>query len=415
MCIASSKLQNYTMVAKYDINTNNTTQKDNPVFRRLFELKRKGLFRRFRTISSSCGGTVQFKNKRYIMLASNNYFGLNTHPDVIRAAKNALTKYGSGNVASRLVVNLDIHEELENAIASYKKTQSALVYSSGYVTNIGIISSIVGHGDIILSDQLNHASIIDGCRLSNADINVYKHCNVDHLKSILKKYSKRYAQNSKSRILVVTDTVFSMDGDLAPLKEIIELKKRYKFILMVDDAHSLGIVDTNYNEIDVNMGTLSKTLGSQGGYVAGTKELIDYLRNTSRSFMYSTGISPSNAASALAALSIVRKDKSLRYSLLKNASYLRDGLIKLGYDAKGEFQIIPIIIGDNNKTMRAQRFLEQERIFVTGIRPPTVPTARLRASVMATHTKQQLENALIAFEKLGVKLNLKLEDVPKNE
>ena len=366
---------------------------------KLAELRSKNLFREFRTITSSCSNIVKFKGKEYIMLASNNYFGLNTRPKVISAAIKALKKYGSGNVASRLIVNLDLHEKLEKEIAKYKKCESALVYANGYATNIGIISSIVGKEDLIISDELNHASIIDGCRLSKADINVYKHCDVKYLENKLKK-------SKNKKILVVTDSVFSMDGDIAPLRKIIELKKKYQFMLMIDDAHATGILDTNLNGIDIHMGTLSKALASQGGFVAGSSELIDYLRNTSRSFMFSTGLSPANTASALAALKIIKEDKQLKINLLKNADYLREGFRKLGFQVGGELQVIPLIIGNNKKTMQFQKLLEEDGIFVTGIRPPTVPIARLRISVMATHTKQQLDKALESFEKIGKKLGI---------
>jgi len=364
------------------------------VQQKLKENKRKNLYRKFRTISSSCSNIVNFNGKEFIMLAANNYFGLNTHPKVIAAAKKALEKYGAGNTASRLIVNLDLHEKLEQEIAKYKECESALVYSSGYAANIGIISSIMGKGDVILSDELNHASVIDGCRLSKADTIVYKHCDVKDLEAKLKKIKNK-------NTVIVTESVFSMDGDIAPLKDIIELKKKHQFIFMVDDAHATGVIDTNFKGIDIHMGTLSKALASQGGYVAGDKELVDYLRNTSRSFMFSTGLSPPDTASALAALNIIKKDKKLKTNLLKNAEHLREGLKKLGFQAGGELQIIPLIIRDNKKTMQFQKLLEEDGIFVTGIRPPTVPTARLRISVMATHTKEQLDKALGSFRRIN--------------
>jgi len=367
--------------------------------RKISYLKAKNLFREFRTINSSCSNVVKFKGKEYIMLASNNYFGLNTHPRVIAAGKKALEKYGSGNVASRLIVNLDLHEKLEKEISRYKKCRAALIYSSGFGTNVGIVSSVVGKNDVILSDEFNHASIIDGCRLSKADVIVYKHCNVKDLRSKLSEASNR-------NILVVTDSVFSMDGDIALLSSIIKLKKKYPFSLMVDDAHAVGIVDTNLKGIDIHMGTLSKTIGSQGGYVTGNKELIDFLRNTSRPFMYSTGLSPADTACALESFKIINKNKSLRFKLLKNADYLRKGLRNMGFEISNGLQIIPLIIGDNKRTMEFQKLLENDGIFVTGIRYPTVKSARLRISVMATHTRKQLSKALHSFKKNGIKLGL---------
>ena len=373
------------------------------IHEKLKELKRKNIFREFRTITSSCSSTVTFNGKKYLMLASNNYFGLNTHPKVISAAKKAIDKYGTGNMASRLVVNLDLHERLEKEIAEYKKSEAALVYSSGFAANLGIISSVVGKGDLILSDELNHASIIDGCRLSRADVIVYKHCNVKDLES---KLSKAEKNNKKRKILVVTDSVFSMHGDIAPLKSILNLKKKYSFLLMADDAHATGIIDTNFQGIDLHMGTLSKSLGSEGGFVAANKEIIGYLRNTSRPFMYSTGISPANAAAALSALEVIKKSKTLRKKLLENAQYFRNNLRKTGFNVGGELQIIPVFIGDNQKAMQFQKLLEHDKIFVTGIRPPTVPEAILRISVSSMHTKGQLDKALKSFEKIGKKLGV---------
>jgi len=366
---------------------------------KLDKIRGENLFREFRTITSSCSNVVKFEGKEYIMLASNNYFELNTHPRVIAAGKKALDKYGAGNVSSRLIVNLDLHDELEKGIAKYKKCQAALVYSSGFGTNLGIIQSVVDKGDVILSDELNHASIIDGCRLSKAEIIVYRHCDIKDLEA---KLSKIIDKN----ILVVTDSVFSMDGDVAPLKEIISLKIKYPFLLMIDDAHSTGITDTNFKGVDIHMGTLSKTLGSQGGYAAGSKELIDLLRNTSRPFMYSTGLSPADTACALEALKIIQKDKKLKTKLLDNASYFRKGLRRMGFEVSGDLQIIPLVIGDNKKTMKFQKLLEKDRIFVTGIRYPTVKSARLRISVMATHTKKQLDKTLDSFRKNGINLGL---------
>ena len=370
---------------------------------KLKQLKKNNLFRSFRTITSSCSSTVTYKGKKYLMLASNNYFGLNTHPKVISAAKKAIDEYGTGNTASRLVVNLDLHEKLEKEIAKYKKSEAALVYSSGFAANVGIISSIAGKGDIILSDELNHASIIDGCRLSRAEIIIYKHCDVRDLESKLSKIQKN---NKKRKILVVTDSIFSMHGDTAPLRKIISLKKKYSFLLMADDAHATGIIDTNFEGIDLRMGTLSKALGSEGGFVAGSREMIDYLRNTSRTFMYSSGLSPPNTTAALESLKIIKKNKKLRKKLLDNAKYLRNNLREIGFNVGGELQIIPIFIGNNKKAMQFQKLLEKDGIFVTGIRPPTVPEAILRISVSSMHTKEQIDMVLNSFKKIGKKLRL---------
>lgn len=375
----------------------------NQIKKDLKDLKSKNLFREFRTIKSSPGSIVKFKNKDFIMLASNNYFGLNTNPKIISAVKKAIEKYGTGNTGSRLVINFDIHNELENEIAKYKKCENALIYTSGYAANLGVLSCIMGENDLILSDELNHVSIIDGCRLSKADIITYKHCNIGDLENKIKNSSKY------KNILVVTDSIFSMDGNLAPLNEIIKLKKKYKFIFMVDNAHAEGIIDTNSKQIDINMGTLSKAIPSQGGYIAGSKDLIDFLKNKSKPFMYSTGLSPADTAAALESLKIINKDKKLGANLLKNADYLRNKLKALGFNTgKSKLQIIPVIIGSSSLTMKFQKLLEKENIFVTGIRPPTVPekSARLRVSVMATHTKKQLDATIRTFKKIGISLGL---------
>ena len=359
----------------------------------LKKLKRNRLYRSFRTISSSNESTVTYKGKEMIMLASNNYFGLNNHPDVKKAGIAAIKKYGVGNGASRLVVNLDIQNSLEKAIAAYKHEEAALVFTSGYTANVGIISSLMGEDGIILSDELNHASVIDGCRLSKASVLVYNHCNMTDFEMQLKKVKGK-------QILVVTDSVFSMVGDVAPLQEMIALKKKYRFKLMIDDAHATGIVDTNFSGVDIHMGTLSKSLGNQGGYVAGSQDLIDFLKNKSRPFFFSTGLNPVNCAGALEALKIIQKDKTLKKKLLSNAAYLRDGLRDLGYTISGDLHILALVLPSIAMTMRFQVELEKLGIFVTGIRPPTVPEPMLRISVMATHTKKDLDQALLAFSKM---------------
>lgn len=365
----------------------------------LSELKKKDLYREFRTITGPNSSQVKLHNRNCIMLASNNYFNLNTHPKVKQAAKKAIEQYGTGNGSSRLIVNLNLHQTLEKEIAKYKKTKASLVYSSGYAANIGIISAVTDKNWIILSDELNHASIIDGCRLSKAKTIVYKHNDVDDLEKKLKTIKNK-------RILVVTDSLFSMDGDVAPIKEIIKLKRQYDFMFMVDDAHATGIINTKAKGIDIYMGTLSKALASQGGYVTGSKDLVDYLRNKSRAFIYSTGLSPSDTASALQALKIIQTSISLKKKLLANASYLKNELNKTGFKVSGDYQILTIPTKDNQKTMQFQKQLEKHGIFVTGIRAPTVPTPRLRITVSSAHTKAQLQKAVKAFQKVGNDLDL---------
>ncbi|MDA1196908.1 MAG: pyridoxal phosphate-dependent aminotransferase family protein [Nanoarchaeota archaeon] len=363
----------------------------------LTKLRSKKLLRTFRTIDSANDHSVQFSGKDVVMMASNNYFGLNVHPEVVEASCAAVKKYGVGNVASRLVVNLSIQNELEKALAAYKKKEACLVFSSGYAANVGVVSSVVGEGAIILSDELNHASIVDGCKLSKAVTCVYNHCDVAHLELLLKEHAGK-------KILVVTDSIFSMDGDRAPLEAIINLKKKYGFVLMVDDAHATGIIDTSFPDIDICVGTLSKTLGSQGGYVCGSRNLIDFFSNSSRSFMYSTGLNPGACGGALAALLVLEREKDLRNRLLENVVYLKAGLSKIGLRVEGGYQILTLSTESNEKTMRCQEILEREGVFVTGIRKPSVASPRLRITAMATHTRDELDTAIRAFEKIVVVL-----------
>jgi 8-amino-7-oxononanoate synthase len=356
-------------------------------------LRRKKLFREFRTLDSASNHSVQVDGKEMVMLASNNYFGLNTHAEVVAGAEAALRKYGAGNVASRLIVNLKIQDELEGALAAYKQKEACLVFSSGYAANVGVLSSVVGEDAVILSDELNHASIVDGCKLSKATTCVYNHCDVAHLELLLKEHVGK-------KILVVTDSIFSMDGDRAPLEALVGLKNKYGFILMVDDAHATGVLDTHFPEIDICLGTLSKSLGNQGGFVCGSKDLIDFLRNSARAFMYSTGLSPASCGGALAALSVLDRETEMRERLLEHVVYLKAGMRKLGLQVEGDYHILTLATGTNEKTMKCQELLEKEGVFVTGIRTPSVSSPRLRITAMATHTKGELEKALRAFEKI---------------
>jgi len=374
----------------------------------LNKLQKEGLYRKPRVIDAFHGPTVEIAQKEYILLSSNDYLGLTQHPKVKEKAKEAIERFGCGSGASRLISGtLSLHSELENKLADFKKTEAAIVFSSGYVANLGVISSLVGKGDVIVIDKLNHASIIDGCRLSKADLRVYPHKNMNALEKILKK-SQVYQQR-----LIITDGIFSMEGDITPLPEIVELAKKYHALVMIDDAHSTGVLGTEgrgtveyfglEKGIDIQMGTLSKALGSLGGFIAGSNTLIEYLKNKARSFIYSTSLPPAQVAGALVALEIIQTEPQIRDRLWQNVRYLKEGLQNIGFDTMGsQTQIIPLLIGDNDKTMLVSKFLYENDIFVPGIRPPTVPkgTARLRLSLMATHTKLHLDKVISTFKTL---------------
>ncbi len=352
-------------------------------------------------------------SKNVILLCTNNYLGLSDHPDIKKAAKMALDEFGTGAGASRLISgNCRLYKELEDEIATFKGTEASIVFPTGYMANVGTISSVVGKDDLILSDELNHASIVDGCKLSRARVFVYRHRDTNHIEYILKKEKPK-------RALIVTDGVFSMDGDIAPLPEICELVNKYGVWLMVDDAHATGVIGENgkgtfeYFGIDgshfIQMGTLSKALGALGGYVAGPKALIDYLINRARSFIFTTALPPSVLACAKEALKILKREgKNLRKKLFKNVNFLKNGLLSYGFEIYGDSHIIPLIIGDEKTTLNFSRMLFENGVFVPAIRPPTVPKGRcrLRITVQASHSKDDLENVLQIFKRVGKKLGI---------
>jgi predicted pyridoxal phosphate-dependent acyltransferase len=372
----------------------------------LDRLQKEGLYRSLRVIDLFHGPTIQIAQKEYILLSSNDYLGLTQHPKVKEKTKEAIERFGCGSGASRLISGTTkLHCELEKKLAEFKKTDSVIIFSSGYAANLGVISSLTSKGDVIIIDKLNHASIIDGCRLSEADLRIYPHKNMTSLEKILKN-----TQHYNFR-LIITDGVFSMDGDIAPLPEIVALAKKYQAHTMVDDAHGTGILGKEgrgtieyfglEGKIDIQMGTLSKALGSLGGFIAGSNLLIEYLKNKARSFIYSTALSPPHIASALAALEIIQSTPEIRQNLWKNVKYLKEGLQKLGFDTmESQTQIIPVLIGDSKKTMQVAKFLYENGIFAPGIRPPTVPkeTSRIRLNLMATHTKSHLDKVLDTFK-----------------
>lgn len=380
----------------------------------LFNLKQHDLYRHLNTMDDSQASRTMVNGKQCILLSSNNYLGLTEHPELKAAAREAVDLWGTGAGGSRLTTgNFRLHEELEKTIAHFKDTEAAIVLNTGYMANIGTITALTGIEDLIFSDELNHASIIDGCRLSRAKTMIYPHKNTVVLEELLQQ-----AQGYR-RLLIVTDGVFSMDGDLAPLPRLVELAEKYNALLMVDDAHATGVLGHRgagssehfglKGKIPIQMGTLSKAIGSAGGYVAGSHDLIDYLRNKARSFIFSTALPPSVIAAALAAFKILQQNPQILEELHMNAQYLRTGLKQMGFTVLAEESpVIPVLIGDANRTVQMAQQLFSLGVFAPGIRPPTVPpgTSRVRVTVMATHTRDELNKALAAFGQAGQMLGV---------
>jgi len=370
---------------------------DHPYEDELQAIRADGCWRTLRHWPSA-GGVITHSGTRYLNFSSNDYLNLANHDALKNAVRDALDRYGCSATASRLMSgDLDVHRTLEHSIAALTTQESALVFPSGYQTNVGVLSSLAGRGDTIFSDALNHASIIDGARLSRAAIQIYRHCDVDHLTTLLE------SAPTKGRKIIVTDAVFSMDGDVAPLVAIAALARTYNAVLVVDEAHALGIwgegggLCREYGvEPDLITGTFGKALGAGGAFAAGCGEFYDLLVNKARSFIYSTGLTPMNAAAAQAAADLVRQQTGLGTELLARSSYFQDELAARGVPiARSETQIVPIMVGDNGKVMGYAADLLARGLIVTGIRPPTVPsgTARLRFSVTLSHTEKDLQAA----------------------
>ncbi|HEX4463442.1 MAG TPA: 8-amino-7-oxononanoate synthase [Solirubrobacterales bacterium] len=367
---------------------------------RLEELRDRGLHRRLRLIGGPQGPRVTLDGKQVLLLCSNDYLGLANHPKVRGAAAEAAMRWGAGAGASRLISgNMQPHSRLEKRLAAFKGYESALLFGSGYLANTGTIAALAKEGEVVFSDELNHASIIDGCRLSRAETFVYRHADAEHLAWGLRKAGRRAA-------LIVTDGVFSMDGDVAPLAELTELAKAHACRLMVDEAHATGAIGPGgrgsvaaaglSGEVDVVMGTLGKALGSYGAYVCADRETTDYLLNTARSFVFSTALPPSVAAAGLAALELLESQPDRVGRLGANARTLRDAFAEEGLEVgKSETQIVPVPVGDAGTAMELCERLLERGVFAQGIRPPTVPegSSRLRFTVMSTHRREELERA----------------------
>ncbi|MFH1798685.1 MAG: 8-amino-7-oxononanoate synthase [Candidatus Omnitrophota bacterium] len=360
--------------------------------------KEKGLLRTLTPVTSALKGKVRIEGKEYINFSSNDYLGLSSHPEIISKAKEAAS-FGAGIAASRLMAGSTcLHHRLEECTAKFKNKPEALVFNSGYQANVGIISALFGRGDVIFSDRLNHASIVDGIRLSGAKLFRFQHNSAEHLEELLKKERNKY-----SNALIVTETVFSMDGDIAPIKDIVPLKEKYGCMFMVDEAHATGIFGRNgsgmvereeiTSEVDIIMGTFSKALGSFGAYAAVSSPIKKFLINTCRSFIYSTALPPAVIAANLSALEVVKNEPHRRETLLKNAGYLRGALKEKGFQVRGESQIVPVVIGGNSETVSMSEFLKKKGYWTLPVRPPTVPNgeARLRVSLCFGHGRDVLD------------------------
>lgn len=386
---------------------------DHVLTKKLDGLKQQGTFHYPPIIEGAQGPRVTIRGKEVINLASNNYLGLATHPCLIEASMKATKQFGVGAGAVRTIAGtLSMHQTLEEKLASFKKTESTLVFQSGFVTNLGVIEALLDKGDLFISDALNHASIIDGIRLSKADKKIYAHSDMNELESILKS-SADYRLK-----IIITDGVFSMDGDIARLPEIVGLAEKYGASVMVDDAHASGVLGDCgrgsvdhfklHGRVDIQVGTLSKAVGVLGGYVAGNRKLIDYLIHRGRPFLFSTALSPAVVAANMAAIDVMLEEE-LQERLWNNSRYFKSSLGQLGFDTgNSETPITPVIIGEGSLAVAFSEALLQEGVFCTGITFPTVPKdkARVRTMIMATHTKEDLDSALEAFSGVGKRFRL---------
>jgi len=382
----------------------------------LEELKSQGLYNEIDPVDGPNGAKISVRGSELINLSSNNYLGLATNPALKQIAKEAVDKYGVGAGAVRTINGtLDLHVKLEQKLAEFKGTEAAISYQSGFNCNMAAISAVMDKNDAILSDQLNHASIIDGCRLSRAKIIAFNHSDMDDLRAKA-KVAKESGQYNK--IMVITDGVFSMDGDIAKLPEIVEIAKEFDLITYVDDAHGSGVTGKGKGtvkhfglekEIDFQMGTLSKAIGVVGGYVAGKKDLIDWLKVRSRPFLFSTALPPGDVAAITAAVQMIIDSTELHDKLWENGDYLKAGLSKLGFNiGASETPITPCIIGDEKLTQTFSKRLFEEGVYAKSIVFPTVPkgTGRVRNMPTAAHTKEMLDKAITVYEKVGKELGV---------
>ncbi|GAB0216513.1 glycine C-acetyltransferase [Staphylococcus pseudintermedius] len=382
----------------------------------LNHLKENGLYNEIDTVEGANGPEIQINGKKYINLSSNNYLGLATNEDLKTAAKNAIDSHGVGAGAVRSINGtLDLHDELESTLAEFKGTEAAVAYQSGFNCNMAAISAVMNKNDAILSDELNHASIIDGCRLSKAKIIRVNHSDMDDLRQ---KAKEAVESGQYNKVMYITDGVFSMDGDVAKLPEIVEICEQYGIMVYVDDAHGSGVMGRGagtvkhfglQDKVDFQIGTLSKAIGVVGGYVAGSQKLIDWLKAQSRPFLFSTSLAPGDTKAITEAVKKLMASTELHDRLWENANYLKEGLSRLGFDTgQSETPITPVIIGDEKKTQQFSKRLMEEGIYVKSIVFPTVPrgTGRVRNMPTAAHTTDMLDQALEVYARVGKELGI---------
>ena len=380
----------------------------------LQKIAREHLLREISVLGSPTGPFMSLDGQKTLQFASNNYLGLANHPQLKLAAQEAIEEFGVGAGASRLISGTSSpHHTLELALADFTNSEAALTFSSGYATNLGIIPQLTKHGGLILADRLCHASIIDACRLSRATLRVFRHNDLEHVQALLAK------RPINQPTLLITEGVFSMDGDLAPLTQLVSLAEEFEALLLVDDAHGTGVMGSTgrgsleYWEIEsanvFHMGTLSKALGTSGGFMTGTKDFIAYLINTSRSFIYSTAPPPAMAAAAQAAIHLMQQEPERRTRLWENREKMHQGLTSMGYQlTKTESPILPILVKDTELATKMSRLLREKGMYIPAIRPPTVPknTSRLRITVTAEHSPEQIDSALNAIKQIGQSLHI---------
>lgn len=387
----------------------------------LEDLKAKGLFNTIDVLEGSNGPIITVNDQKMINLASNNYLGFATRPEMIEADVEATKHYGAGAGAVRTINGtLDIHQKLEEKIAEFKGTEAAIAFQSGFNCNMGAISAVMKKGDAILSDELNHASIIDGCRLSGAKIIRVNHQDMEDLEAKAKAATESGEYN---KVMYITDGVFSMDGDVAKIPEIVEICEKYNVITYVDDAHGTGVMGHGHgtvkhfdmqDHIDFQMGTLSKGIGVVGGYVAGTKQLITWLKSQARPFLFSTSLTPGAAGACIKAIDLIEEHPEYVDTLWENANYFKDELKRIGYDiGQSETPITPVIVGDEKLAQEFSKKLLENGVYVKPIVFPTVPlgTGRVRNMPNAGHTKEMLDDAIKVYEKVGKELEIIKETV----
>ena len=381
----------------------------------LAKLREQKLYQKLRILETEQLPVANFDGKEVINLSSNNYLGLTTHPKLKEAAVQAVEEFGVGSGSVRTIAGtMTLHMELEEKIAKFKQVDASVVFQSGFAANAGTVQAVLGKEDVIISDELNHASIIDGCRLSRAEIKVFPHKDVEACEKILQEI-----QDRGGRKLLITDGVFSMDGDIAPLPALVELAEKYGCIMMIDDAHSSGVLGRNgrgtvdhfnlHGRVDIQVGTLSKAIGALGGYVCSTRDTIDFLHHRARPFLFSTSHPPSVAATSIAAFDVLEQEPQLIEELWANTRFFKEGLKNLGFNTGlSETPITPLIVGEDAPAHEFSRQLFRAGVFAQGIGYPTVPhgKARIRTIVTATHTQEELSRALEILEAVARKLHI---------